>query len=151
MVDAKPPLYITSTVPKSEPFDIEQLPSSLPTAFDLASPDLNGPKLPEESEPSAHLVDQMDETWGLVSACSLVEQPHGLEILTAVANGYLIKGCKTLIGVRVVHAEKIGDFKELLKMYHGLMVLSEARAIRENLPWHLAVSRRAHNGLSRLT
>ena len=150
VVESRPPVRITNKTSIAEQVEADSMPGPIPTTPDLTSLDPNGPKLLEESDPSAYLIDQAEETWGVISACSLVAQPHGLEVQAAVANGYLVRPSRWIIGVRVVHAEKTGDFRELLKMYHGLIVLAELRGIQERLPWHLAMTSRALEGLRML-
>ena len=134
-----------------EHLDLEQVTTPLPLTPEVPSPDLNGPKLAEEGDPTARLVDEDEEAWGVISTRSLIANAHGLDVCSDVANGYLVEGKQVLMGVRIVHAENQCDFKELLSIYRGLSVLTKARGLPSGLPWHLSFAHKAQEGLERFT
>ena len=151
VVDEAPPISLADNVQSQENFDIDQVTTPLPLTPEIPSPDVNGPRLTEENDPTARLIDTNEEGWGVISARSFVVNTHGLDICNDFANGYLVKGNKTLIGIRVVYTEKSCDLKDLLSIYHGLSILTKARGIASKLPWHLAFARKAYEGLEAFT
>ena len=131
-------------------------------AFDLSSPITNsgwghahravdGP----DADPMARLIDKTDETWGIIAARSYEKDgaPVGL------ANGFLVKRAGPMdddgfavVGVSIVYAEKMGEslLRKILCMYRALGVLAKARGVTAShsvLPWHVAVARKAREGL----
>ena len=102
----------------------------------------------EELEPTTRLVDRREDYWGVITARSLVSN-DGFQVQSGIG-GYLIRGGQVRLGVRIVHTKKSCDFKEYLNMLRGLCLLTKARGIMDELPWHLAVASRARNGLDML-
>lgn len=169
-VDPSPPLYyagnrdnVPSVFTDSEHY---ATPTGTPVgtayAFDLSSPitssgwghahrAVDG----LDTDPKARLVDKTDETWGAVAARSY--EKGGAPM--ALASGFLVKRAGpvdadglVMMGVSIVYAEKIGEslLKKILCMYRALGILAKARGItasRSVLPWHVAVARKAREGL----
>ena len=150
VLDEEPPIYISDPNQLVEHIDLAQVTTPSPLTPEVPSPDVTGPKFAEESDPNARLLDKDEEAWGVISARSIIVRSHGLDICSDLANAYLVRGNRSLIGVRIVHAEKPCDLKELLSIYHGLSILTKARGISSALPWHLAFAQKAHQGLEGL-
>ena len=114
-----------------------------------------------EVDPSARLVDKLDETWGMITSCSVKRD----DVLrqAPLAEGYLIKRAGVrddegmdMIGVQILHAEKMNErvLSDVLVMFRALATLGRVKAVADNcngiLPWHIAVVRKIQKGLNRL-
>ena len=138
----------------------------LANAYDVGSPAMNSnwasaPKAAElfEIDPTARLVDKLDETWGIITAYL----SNGDASSPTLAEGYLVKrtGVRDddgmeVIGVQVMHAEKMGErvLSDILIMYRALATIGRAKGIMDDfksvLPWHLAVVTKMRKGLNLL-
>lgn len=132
---------------ESTQLDVNQISTSLPGTPDVASPDTNGPRYPEETDPSARLASLSEETWAVTTHRSISINENELDTRPSVSSGYLIKYGRASMGIRISHTDNDIDAKVLLKMYHDLTCLSQAKGFWEELPWHMAVARRAQAGL----
>lgn len=126
-----------------------------------------------DADPTARLIDIVDETWGMVLAHRLNVSSFSPRLHQALASGYLMK--RSCVGdidppvlcevnLMVVHAQSqmLGQgadgeqahydavLRDILGMYRGLGTLARARGIvdeRSVVPWHVATASRAAVGL----
>ena len=136
-VDENPPVRSLWSTPISESKE------SLAAMPEVTTPDVTGVRAPED-EPAGRLVDRRNE-YQAVSANRILASRNGtLELRESLACAYLVRGGgEALLSVEIVRADRGYDFKEALESIHGLCVLSRARSVDGELPWHLAVVKKA--------
>ena len=171
-VDLTPPLIFTglpvTTSQSATDGGNVMTPVSTPitSSYDVGSPAVSSgwaspPRTVECSEidPSARLVDKLDETWGMITGYSARRDITN----EALAEGFLLKRAgerdddgMVIMKVRVLHAEKVseGVLSDVLIMYRALATLGRAKGVghdcRGIMPWHLAVASKMRKGLNRL-
>ena len=114
---------------------------------EVASPDTNIPKSLEEDDPNARLVSIDERRWSVVFPCTVSAPSKFLEIDTQVSCGYIVGKGKVMFSARLVQDSNVGNLEELMAKYHALSLLSRARCLNSELPWHLTVAKKAHAGL----
>ena len=149
-VDENPLVQVLGQVAPAVGLEPDQALTPQPLTPEVASPDVSGIRAVEE-ELTGRLVDQHNEYHAMVANRILANGDDGLELRNSVACAYLVRGGgEAVISVEVTLAERGCDFKELLGSLHGLCMLTRARALDSELPWHLAVTKKAAAALGDL-
>ena len=146
-VDDRPPVHALVAPSIASGTDVEQALSPRPSTPNVASPDVSGARTADE-EVSGRLIDKRNEYHAVLASKILGHSGRGLALRDAVACGYIVRGeGEAILSVEVIEADRGCDFKELLGSLQGLCVLAKARPIESELPWHLAVVRKAAGAL----
>ena len=145
-LDPSPALYLLDEPAPPPTFDLNQIPSTIPSTPDVSSSDANTLKPGDEFDPEARAVDLDEEAWAVVTNRSqdVERNPDARDL---VAHGYLIKRGHAVLSFRIAQAEREVDVRELLAINQGLICLAKARGLEGELPCHMAVARRAQDGL----
>lgn len=146
-VEGEFPIQIHQGLYESSAAGLDQESVSLPATPEVASPDTSAFKTLGEGEAGSHLVNLNERRWCIVSACTLKAPSEMLEIDQTCRCGYIVGKGNLLLAVRLVQENKLCDFKGLLDTFYNLGVLTRARCLNDELPWHLAVAKRAHAGI----
>ena len=140
-------MRISQLPPEIHVASLQQDGASLSGTPEVASPDTYALKSLEESDSGTRLMNSNERRWGIVTPYALSIFSEMLDVDNSVECGYIFGKGDILLCVRLIQESKPSDFKELLSKYYALGVLSRARCLDDELPWHLAVSKRTHAGL----
>jgi hypothetical protein len=150
VIDKDSPVHLLDKAPEGDTTELEQDILNLPGTPEVASPDQSGFKTgPDDQDPNSRLVNQLYQSWGVISNSSVTATLDGFKVGRSLASGYLIDGNKSVTSIYIQEATRSCNIKELMNMYHGLGILTRSKYIDECLPWHLAVTKRSHDGLER--
>ena len=123
--------------------EIDQAMTPLPSTPEVASPDVGGARTTED-ETNGHLTDKRNEYQAIMANRIMFNDEDWSESREAASRAYLVRGRgDAILGVEVLCGDPGLDFKELLGSMRGLCVLAKARGIPGELPWHLAVAKKA--------
>ena len=148
-MDEKPPIRISRPSAQAKPLAFDQDHSFIPETPEVASPDTPASKVLEESDPGVRLINEFDSRWIVFTpyALEVTEGSVFLDVVDTPNCGFILGKDNLKFCVHLIHETVSCDFKELLNKYYALGVLSRARCLDDELPWHLAVAKRAHNGV----
>ena len=146
-VDENPPVRLFDKASGISVNGLDHESMTLLETSEVASPDTNIPKSLEEDDPNARLVDIDERRWSVVLPCALSATSRFLEIDRQASCGYIVGKGKVMFSVGLMQDSNMYNLEELLSKYHALSLLSRARCLNSELPWHLTVSKKAHAGL----
>ena len=118
----------------------------------LDLPEATGPdprtlKVLEDGDPNMRLVNPDERRWVVLPQCMVTASSCLLNIDDTIKYGYIIGKGQVLLGIYLVQGSHPCDFTDLVYKYYVLGVLARARCLDDELPWHLAVAKRAHAGV----
>jgi Mediator complex subunit 13 C-terminal domain len=143
-LDSKPPVQLLSN--KASP--VETCPRLTIGPADLTSPDSNAPRMSEELDSAARLVDPVEEVKAVITASMVEVSQDRIDLPPSLGSGYLVNARGIIMGMSIVAAESYDlDIRSLLRMSYDLTCLSKARGGDPALPWHVAIARQAQIGL----
>ena len=127
--------------------ELDQALTPLASTPEVASPDVSGVRATDD-EAHGYLVDKRNEYRAIFANRIMFDDENWSEAREAGSRAYLVRGRgNAIVGIEVLGGDPGLDFKEMLGSLHGLCVLARARGVTGELPWHLAVAKKAVNEL----
>ena len=114
---------------------------------EATGPDSRTLKILEDGDPNIRLVDPAERRWVVLPRCMITASSCLLNMDNTIRYGYIIGKGQVLLGIYLVQESHPCEFTDLVYKYYVLGVLARARCLDEELPWHLAVAKRAHAGV----